>query len=138
MQTVMAVKLGKQGAFAYGDLRMCVSGIFGSKSAPASSETLRRRLENEWDVMKPKHVFVDANGRVRAKHLQPHFEILAQFCSEKGLTLTEVSGASYRCHVGGWRSSLQSLFEKLSSLGPRNIAEAEAMAMQDYACSQLT
>ncbi|OJT99160.1 MAG: hypothetical protein BGN83_18270 [Rhizobium sp. 63-7] len=134
---VMSIKLNEQGAIAYGNSEMCISGVFGSKASPATAESFACRLADDWSFLQPKHIFVGYNGQSWSRRLQPLGDVLDCFCKENGVTLIKVATARFQSKVAGHPSTKKQLFALLKNAGPRSIHEADVMALLEFGCSYL-
>ncbi|CAN7549249.1 hypothetical protein LJR030_000813 [Rhizobium sp. LjRoot30] len=133
----MAIKLNERGAIAFGNLKMCVSGVYGSQRSPATAESFACRLADDWSFLQPRHIFVGYNGQTWSRRLQPLGDVLDCFCKENGVTLIKVATARFQSRVAGHPSTKNELFALLKNAGPRSIHEADVMALLEFGCSYL-
>lgn len=128
---IMTVKLGTPGAFAHGNARMMVSGVFKGKDL----SELRSQLADVMVLSRATEVFVDRHINARAQRLQRQFDVLAELCKEKGIPLSEIQNNTYRAGLGGWGGQVALVMERMQRFGARSFAEADAMALYRYGLS---
>lgn len=133
-QRFVAIKLGSTSAIARGTSRVFVSEVFGSDAEPVTAEAFAQRLVLICNSLRPAWIFVNTNGRERAKALRPHFELLSRFAATAGIGLQKVHPSTCRSGIIGPKATSNEVLEAMSSRwGARNLAEAEAQLLHRYA-----